>query len=119
MNLSERDEAAADRIAVLNAARKVMEGGAEEDIDTVVTDYFSLIRAGYKGEKPKHVELFPDDAYLIQIDGQAYDLDMLIRHDDEENTERKMEIEVLRSGRFSGFLDETEARLNQMIQNEW
>ncbi|MDO5298742.1 MAG: hypothetical protein Q4F18_04890 [Clostridia bacterium] len=73
MNLSERDEAAADRIAVLNAARKVMEGGAEEDIDTVVADYFALIRAGYKGEKPKHVELSPDDAYLIQIDGQAYD----------------------------------------------
>lgn len=119
MNLSERDEAAADRIAVLNAARKVMEGGAEKDIDTVVTNYFALIRAGYKGEKPKHVELSPDDAYLIQIDGQAYDLDMLIRHDDEENMERKMEIEVLRNGRFNEFLDETETRLNQMIQNEW
>lgn len=55
--------------------------------------------------------------YVLTVDGKEYDFDSLIGHNDQKNTERKMEISVLFSGTVSE--NEVEKRLNEKIEKEW
>lgn len=102
---------------LLTAIKKVNEGGDLEDIDTIVDDYFHLLKAVYHKGKPHHVTVDRDDYYVLIVDGVAYDFDGLIRHNDQRNTERKMEIEVLFSDNIPA--DEVQNRLNQKIKDNW
>lgn len=99
---------------ILYAMQKVNEGGDVEDIDTIVTDYFYLVKAVHR-KKPKFVDI--QGLFTLIIDGEPYDLHVLIRHNDSKNTERIMEIEVLLSDRTP--LDEIQKRLNEKIDTQW
>ncbi len=104
---------------IIQAMAKVNEGGSEEDIPTIVSDYFYLLKAVYKKKgKPGEVKVDREyyDYYLLYVDGEPYDFDQLIRHNDQKNTGRKMEIEVLY---YEGAADEIERLLNEKIQKEW
>lgn len=102
---------------LLAAMQKVNEGGGEEDIDTIVEDYYQLLRAVYRGGKPAQVSLDPEEADVLLVDGACYDLDALICHNDQRNTGRRMEIEMLLSDRISAM--EVERRLNEKVKREW
>lgn len=109
------------------ALQKVCEGldvasdGSEEDeaedLDTVVTDYFHLLKAVCRGGRPSCVALDFEDLGVVTVDGVPYNLDLLIRHSDRKNTERRMEIEALIDDERA--LAEAEKRLNERIAAEW
>lgn len=101
---------------IIRAAEKVNNGGTAEDIDTVVNDYYQLIKKVHKKNKPRSVEL-TKYSYLVLIDGIEYDFSSLIHHNDQRNTERKCEIEVLRNG--AAPLTVIQERLNRKIGDEW
>ena len=103
--------------AIFTAMQKVNEGGNEDDIDIIVEDYFYLLKSVLRKRKPGHVKVSKNDYYVLTVDGEEYDFDSLIRHNDQKNTERKMEISVLFSGIVSE--DEVEKRLNEKIAKEW
>ncbi len=88
-----------------------------EDLDTVVTDYFHLLKAVCRGGKPTRVALDFEDFSVVTVDGVPYNFDLLIRHSDRKNTERRMEIEALIDDERA--LAETEKRLNEKIAAEW
>lgn len=102
---------------LLTAVQKVNEGGDVEDIDTIVDDYFYLLKSVYRKGKPHHVSVNREDSYILIVDGVEYDFDLLIHHNDQKNTERRMEIEVLFSDNIP--TNEVQKRLNQKIENEW
>jgi len=102
---------------LMNAIQKVNEGGDVEDIDTIVTDYFYLLKAVYRKGKPHNVIIDRNDCYVVVVDGNSYDFDALIRHNDQRNTERKMEIEILFSDNIPS--DEIQLRLNKKIEEDW
>ena len=92
---------------------------AEEDISTVVEDYFGLIKSVYTGKKPKQVILDEYDCDLVTIDGIEYDFSD-IPHDDQLNTGRRMEVEELLCGAYGDLpISEVEGQLNTKIQQEW
>ncbi len=95
---------------IMAAAEKVNTGGTVDDIDTIVRDYSYLIRKTYKGKKPQKITL-TKNPYLLYIDGEEYDFDVLIRHNTQRGTECKMEIEVLIN---ESLRDEVERRLNNL-----
>lgn len=99
-------EKQSDRI--LEAMVKVNNGGTVEDIDVIVRDYLYLIRKTYKGPEIQKITL-TDNPYLIYINGEEYDFDILIRHNNLRGTECKMEIETLI---HEGLRNEVERRLN-------
>ena len=104
---------------IVQAIAKVNEGGSEEDIPTVVSDYFYLLKAVYKKKgKPGKVTVDREyyDYYILYVDGEPYDFNQLIHHNDQRNTGRKMEIEVLY---YEKAADEIERLLNEKIQKEW
>ena len=73
-----------------------------EDIDTIVDDYFYLIKKVRRKKlcfkKPRTVAL-TDDMMIVLVDGEEYDFDFEIPHNDRKGTESKMEIEALYSPR--------------------
>lgn len=101
--------------ALLAAMQKVNEGGDMEDIDTIVADYFYLLKAVLRRKKPSQVTI--DHVHVVVVDGVPYNFDEWIRHNDAKNTERKMEIEVLFSDNIPR--DEVQKRLNEKIEKEW
>ena len=103
--------------AVFTAMQKVNEGGDKDDIDIIVEDYFNLLKSVLRKRKPGHVTVDKRDYYVLTVDGEEYDFDSLIRHNDKKNTERKMEISVLFSETVSE--GEVEKRLNEKIEKEW
>ena len=103
--------------AVFTAMQKVNEGGNEDDIDIIVEDYFNLLKSVLRKRKPGHVIVNKNDYYVLIVDGEEYDFDSLIHHNDKKNTERKMEISVLFSETVSE--GEVEKRLNEKIEKEW
>lgn len=103
--------------AIFTAMQKVNEGGNEDDIDIIVEDYFYLLKSVLRKRKPGHVKVSKNDYYVLTVDGEEYDFDSLIRHNDQKNTERKMEISVLFSETVSE--NEVEKRLNEKIEQEW
>ena len=103
--------------AIFTAMQKVNEGGNEDDIDIIVEDYFYLLKSVLRKRKPGHVKVSKNDYYVLTVDGEEYDFDSLIRHTDQKNTERKMEISVLFSETVSE--NEVEKRLNEKIEQEW
>ena len=105
------------RDELLTAMHKVNYGGDASDIETITQDYYALLKAVYKGDKPKVVELDPDDYYILKVDGAVYDLDELIHHNDQRNTGRKMEIEALMGGDIP--IADVQQRLNIKIQWNW
>ena len=100
---------------LLRAMAKVNEGGDFEDIDTIVTDYFYLVKKLAGRKKPSGVSLKGHNTLII--DGEPHILYQEIRHNDARNTERCMEIEALFSDRIPA--DEVEKRLNEMIRTQW
>lgn len=100
---------------ILRAMAKVNEGGDLEDMDTIVTDYFYLVKKLAGRKKPSHVSIKGHNTLII--DGEPRILYQEIRHNDARNTERRMEIEALFSDRIP--TDEVEKRLNEMIQTQW
>lgn len=102
---------------LLTAMHKVNYGGDMSDLETVTQDYYGLLKAVYQGEKPKEVLLDPEDYYLMVVDGVSYDLDELISHNDQRNTGRKMEIEVLMGGGIDP--SAVQQRLNMKVQWNW
>lgn len=100
---------------LLTAMQKVNEGGDTEDIDTIVADYFYLLKAVLRRKKPSQVTI--DSYCVVVVDGVLYDFDELIHHNDAKNTERKMEIEILFSDNIPR--DEVQKRLNEKIKEEW
>ncbi len=100
---------------LLRAMAKVNEGGDLEDIDTIVTDYFYLVKKLAGRKKPSCVSLKGHNTLVI--DGEPRVLYQEIRHNDARNTERCMEIEALFSDRIPA--DEVEKRLNERIRTQW
>ncbi len=111
----------------LEAFGKKLEAGLEHynwdslnDCDasqTIVDDYFHLIKVVHKKGKPAQVELSSEDPGCVIVDGKEYDL-CAIPHRDAVNTERRMEIEALLIDcRIS--LEEIQKRLNEKIQRDW
>ncbi|MGI5933466.1 MAG: hypothetical protein ACOX7A_01525 [Lawsonibacter sp.] len=88
---------------------------AAEDVAVVVQDYFDLLKSVYHRGKPNVVEL-DEDPDLAIVDGVTYDFSD-IPHDDQENTGRRMEIEVLFCEELP--LEEIQRQLNEKIQKEW
>lgn len=110
----------ANQDKLLTAMHKVNYGGDMSDLETVTQDYYALLKAVHKGEKPKEVLLDPEDYYLMVVDGVPYDLDELISHNDQRNTGRKMEIEALMGGVGGGIdLSAVQQRLNMKVQWNW
>lgn len=103
--------------ALLLAMQKANEGGSIEDIDTLVADYFYLLKAVHRKGKPHNVSIDRDDYYVVVVDGVSYDFDELIHHNDQRNTGRKMEIGILFSDDISS--DEVQNRLNKKIEEDW
>lgn len=91
--------------------------GETDDTETVVNDYFMLLKHLCKNKKPPVVKLNSEDSYTIIADGVVYDLDASVKHNDLKNTELKMEIESLLCDGVS--VSEVEKRLNLKIKNEW
>jgi len=102
---------------LLTAMQKVNEGGDIEDIDTIVTDYFYLLKAVHRKGKPQNVIIDRNHYSVVIADGSSYDFNMLIPHKDQRNTERKMEIDALFSDNIPR--EEVQIRLNQKIQEDW
>lgn len=102
---------------ILWAMPKVNEGGDMEDIDTIVTDYFYLVKKVHGRKKPAFVAISLQNHNLLIVDDVIYDLNILIRHNDLKNTERKMEIDVLLSDGIP--IDEVQRQLNEKIREEW
>lgn len=100
---------------LLSAMAKVNEGGGPEDIDTIVTDYFYLVKKIAGRKKPSKVSV--EGCSKLIIDNVPYFLYQEIRHNDARNTERYMEIEALFSDRIPA--EEVEKRLNEKIRKEW
>ena len=96
---------------IMTAVEKVNSGGTVDDIDTIVKDYLYLIRKTYKGKKPEKITL-TNNPYVIYIDGEEYDFDVLIRHNNQKGTNCKMEIEVLIN---ESLRDEVERQLNNQF----
>ena len=92
---------------------------AEEDISTVVEDYFGLIKSVYTGKKPEQVVLDEYDCNLVVVDGVEYDFSD-ISHNDQLNTGRRMEVEELLYGGYGELpISEVQVQLNEKIQKEW
>lgn len=108
--------AAFDLDSLFNAMFKVNHGGDADDLDTIVEDYFLILKSLHKGGKPEAVVLSEEDFSCVIVDGQEYDL-CAIPHDDEDNTNRRMEIEVLLNEETPIPLVQNE--LNTYIQNNW
>lgn len=100
---------------ILSAMAKVNEGGDPEDIDTIVTDYFYLVKKIAGRKKPSKVSV--EGCSKLIIDDEPYFLYQEIRHNDARNTERYMEIEALFTDNIP--TEEVEKRLNEKIQREW
>ncbi|MBT9774925.1 hypothetical protein GPL15_00180 [Clostridium sp. MCC353] len=102
------------------AIYKLEHGGSEEDIDTIVDDYFHLIRRTshkiMKFKKPEKVE-FTDHDMILMVDDIEYDFDAYIHHNDSRNSSRKYEIEIL----FSPDLprETVRERLMERINRDW
>ncbi len=91
----------------------------EDDISTVVEDYFELIKVVRPGIKPGKVELDEEDCDLVIVDGVSYDFSD-IPHDDQMSTGRRMEIEELLCEVYGELpVSAVQERLNQKILNEW
>lgn len=93
------------------------EGHETEVLDTVVTDYFYLLKAVCRSGKPTRVALDFEDLSVVTVDGVPYNFDLLIRHSDRKNTERRMEIEALIDDERA--LAEVQKCLNEKIAAEW
>ena len=102
---------------IIDAMCKVNEGGNIDDIDTIVEDFYGLIKAVHGKKKPTEVRLDPGYACKATVDGELYEFDFLIRHNDVKNTERKMEIDVLFTEEIP--VEEVERRLIKMINEKW
>lgn len=100
---------------ILRAMDKVNEGGSTEDIDTIVTDYFYLVKKIAGKKKPSKVSI--RSCSNVILDGESYFLYEEIRHNDARNTERYMEIEALFTDNIP--TEEVERRLEEKIRNEW
>lgn len=87
-----------------------------EDVSIVAQDYFDILKSVYPGKKPTFVALDEDDYDLLIVDGSAYDC-ADIPHDDQVNTGRRMEIEVLMTEELPVL--EIQKELNEKIQREW
>ena len=92
-----------------------------ESTAQVVEDYFQLLKHIFKTlhrtDKPSTVVVDEDSPFLIKVGDEEFCLDEFVCHDDEDNTERRMEIEALCS---DGVSDEDVQRLlNEKIDAEW
>ena len=102
---------------IIEAMCKVNEGGNIDDIDTIVDDFYGLIKAVHGKKKPIEVKLDPNYSCKATVDGELYEFDFLIRHNDMKNTERKMEIDVLFTEEIP--IEEVERRLIKKINEKW
>ena len=95
-------------------------GGSEEDIDTIVDDYFHLIRKTshkiMRFKRPEKVE-FTDHNMILMVDDMEYDFDAYIHHNDSRNSSRKNEIDVLFSSNLSR--ETVRERLMERIERDW
>lgn len=102
------------------AIYKLTYGGSEEDIDTIVDDYFHLIRKTshkiMKFKRPEKVE-FTDHNMILMVDDVEYDFDAYIHHNDSRNSSRKNEIDVLFSSNLSR--ETVRERLMERIERDW
>lgn len=102
------------------AIYKLNNGGSEEDIDTIVDDYFHLIRKTSRKllrfKKPEKVE-FTDHQMILMVDDMEYDFDAYIHHNDSRNSSRKNEIDVLFSSDLS--VETIHQRLMERIERDW
>lgn len=88
------------------------------DIDVIAEDYIDCICYFYRGEKPPFVKSFKDDFYFsLETDIGSIELTD-IPHDEEELTERRMEIEALIAD--NGYTSsEIIEHLNNKIKTNW
>lgn len=105
---------------LMDAIDKLNNGGSEEDIDTIVNDYFHLIkktgRKLLRFKKPKKVE-FTDHDMILMVDDIEYDFDAYIHHNDSRNSSRKYEIEILFTSNLSR--ETVRQRLMEKIDRDW
>ena len=102
------------------AIYKLTYGGSEEDIDTIVDDYFHLIRKTshkiMRFKRPEKGE-FTDHNMILMVDDMEYDFDAYIHHNDSRNSSRKNEIDVLFSSNLSR--ETVRERLMERIERDW
>ena len=62
-----------------------LEAVKAQDVPELVADYYSLLRAVHRGEKPKQVQLDPSCHLVLLVDGVRYDMKKMIRRHDRTN----------------------------------
>ena len=87
------------------------------ETDTIVQDYFCLLKKVCRQKRPTRVRLSRQDLLLVMADDVPYDFQALILHNDGKNTERKMEIEALFTDDIP--IEEVQKRLEQKIAEAW
>ena len=92
--------------------------GHAAEIETVVEDYFRLLKAAYHGDKPRSVALDFADYFVLIVDGVPYDLEALVPSTDAAGTKCKSEIEALLFAADLSF-EAVQHRLNHKVQTEW
>ena len=102
--------------ALIDAMNKVNNGGDASDLETIVEDYFLILKSLHKGGKPEQVVLSDEDFSCVIVDGQEYDL-YTIPHNNEDDTNRRMEIEVLLNENTPVSL--VQEKLNEYIREHW
>lgn len=93
-------------------------GGTMDDIDTIVNDFFFLIRKVYRKRKIKVAPVveFRENSMWPFVDGEKMDFDD-IPHNDAKGTEAKMEIGVLYEPEI--MRESVEEKLREKIEREW
>ena len=66
-----------------------------QDVPEIAEAYYFLLKAVYRGEKPKQVLLEPDDCFVVLVDGIRYDFEKLIRRHDRKNRQYMQKIDFL------------------------
>lgn len=100
------------------AAYQANNGGTMSDVDTIVDDFFFLIKKMYRkrGIKKLPVVEFREGSMWPVVDGEKMDFDE-IPHNDAKGTEAKMEIGVLYEPEMMREI--VEEKLRAKIAQEW
>lgn len=94
---------------LMKVIHAVNNGGTLDDLDTIVDDYFYLIkkirRKHFIRGNPKQIEL-KDSLLTVYVDGMEYDFNSEIHHNDGKGTECKLEIETLSRIEWNNLIQE-------------
>ena len=87
-----------------------------QDVPEIAAAYYFLLKAVYRGKKPKQVRLEPDDRFVVLVDGIRYDFQKKIRRHDRKNRQYMQKIDFLLQDTF---WPDVQSQLSEKIQREW